>query len=64
MSEKPKWETAPEWAEYLAKDENGAWYWFENAPKVGSNGNWLCAIGCCEEAKCNDDWWQTLEPRP
>jgi len=25
---KPDWKDAPEWANYLAKDENSEWWWF------------------------------------
>ena len=32
---KPKWSTAPEWAEYLAQDENGDWHWYQDAPLAG-----------------------------
>lgn len=29
---KPQWVNAPEWAEYLAMDEDGEWYWYEFEP--------------------------------
>ena len=32
MANKPDWKGAPEWANYLAQDMNGVWYWFEFEP--------------------------------
>lgn len=61
---KPDWKDAPEWANHLAQDENGGWYWFENKPSIGSAGNWNCRHGDCENAKSIDDWDQTLESSP
>lgn len=61
---KPDWKDAPDWAEYLAQDGCGSWYWFERQPKIGRNGNWYVTHGDCEEAICNPDWQETLEPRP
>ena len=29
---KPSWHTAPDWAEYLAMDASGDWYWYEFEP--------------------------------
>lgn len=29
---KPSWKDAPAWAKYLAMDENGGWFWFEEKP--------------------------------
>lgn len=29
---KPEWKTAPEWANYVAMDACGKWFWFENEP--------------------------------
>lgn len=34
---KPDWKTAPDWANYLAMDEDGGWTWFEDRPRKGSN---------------------------
>lgn len=30
------WQTAPFWAEWLAMDENGKWFWHDYEPKKGS----------------------------
>lgn len=29
---KPDWKDAPEWAQWLAMDEDRVWWWFENKP--------------------------------
>ena len=29
---KPAWSDAPEWANYLAMDKNGEWWWHEDKP--------------------------------
>ena len=29
---KPKWEDAPDWANWLAMDANKSWWWFESKP--------------------------------
>ena len=41
---KPNWKDAPEWANYLAMDSDGSWYWFELEPWYDEpNGIWYCA---------------------
>lgn len=29
---KPDWKDAPEWAQYLAQDGDGDWWWYEQQP--------------------------------
>lgn len=67
---KPDWSDAPEWANHLAMDEDGCWYWYELKPTIGSyawrpqgpynaEGNrYLIA------APPRDRWRETLESRP
>jgi hypothetical protein len=31
---KPDWKDAPEWAQWLAMDPDGSWWWFEHEPIV------------------------------
>ena len=31
---KPSWKDAPEWAQYLAMDEDGHWLWYANEPEI------------------------------
>ena len=63
---KPEWRNAPDWAEWMAQDEDGQWGWYENEPPLGS-WSWIWEGG--EWADCNfdgrsDDWTASLEPRP
>ncbi len=30
---KPDWKDAPEWAQWLAVDPDGSWFWFEKEPE-------------------------------
>ena len=30
----PDWKDAPEWAQWLAMEAGGGWYWFENEPEL------------------------------
>ena len=32
MNMKPSWDDAPEWAQWLAMDEDGRWWWYEEKP--------------------------------
>ena len=32
---KPDWKDAPKWAKWLAQNDDGQWYWFENKPTYG-----------------------------
>jgi hypothetical protein len=41
---KPSWDHAPEWANYLAMDSDGCWYWYEKPPVfVPATGWWSCS---------------------
>lgn len=31
---KPNWNDAPEWANYLAQDKTGRWWWFKDEPVI------------------------------
>ena len=33
---KPNWKDAPEWANWLAMDLGGYWWWYEYKPKFSS----------------------------
>ena len=47
---KPDWKDAPEWAEWLAMDGNGAWVWHATEPffDIGDG----CWYGRDEEDEC------------
>jgi len=64
---KPDWKDAPEWAEHLAQDLCGEWWWFDNdLPKPNKNGFVWESEGDCEYAKPlkNKNWQESLEGRP
>ena len=62
---KPDWSNAPSWAQYLAMDEDGAWFWYENEPKQllscwdQNDGNFK-RCGMVEK----NSWTDSLEARP
>lgn len=41
---KPDWKTAPDWAQWLAMDSGGDWYWYEKEPSLRC-GVWLMPRG-------------------
>lgn len=63
---KPDWSTAPDWANYLAKDSNGQWYWFEKKPLL-SMMFWIVnpSNDGKSEIVSEDSWWRnSLEEKP
>lgn len=65
LSGKPGWEVAPEWANWLAQDKSGEWWFYEEKPIPQSfsfGNNFMkerVAFG-----KILGDWRNTLEKRP
>jgi len=61
---KPSWDEAPDFAQYLAMDDNGDWYWYEFKPvqRIAtwgiSAGRYLLAL------KSEGGWRNTMEARP
>jgi len=71
MSNKPSWERAPDWAEWLAMDEDYQWRWYENKPTWRFDtevetvcGQWQTDGEWERAAKPDIIWQNTLEPRP
>ena len=60
---KPDWEYAPEWANFLACDCNGSWFWYENKPMCG-DGEFIAAKRGKFELASSFDWSESLESRP
>jgi hypothetical protein len=60
---KPDWSKAPEWAKFVAQDENGIWYWYEASPARGYS-SWELPELRCELAGSNPHWTMTLDARP
>jgi len=74
VPKKPNWDDAPDWANWLAQDEDGEWYWFEHRP-VLDDGTWVKNTGTSSDleytmadfAGLGDkpmDCWETLQRRP
>jgi ATP-dependent phosphoenolpyruvate carboxykinase len=64
---KPDWKNAPEWANWLAMDRNGEWYWYESKP-VALGVYWLSMhstekLRYISSSVISVDWKETLEPR-
>jgi hypothetical protein len=39
---KPDWKDAPEWANWLAMDGDGYWYWYQGEPTWSEkDGGWM-----------------------
>jgi len=61
---KPDWNDAPEWANYVAMDADGEWFWFAHKPTPHTH-MWGPNGGQCELASATDtNWASTLETRP
>ena len=64
---KPSWGEAPEWANWLAMDEDGSWGWFEAEPEVSDYFDmWDSEYTYLPAGKYygDDDWTESLERRP
>lgn len=63
---KPDWKDAPDGFEYLAMDEDGGWWWYNQKPQAMSV-SWVTDNGDFEMAEGDNeygDWRETLERRP
>ena len=61
---KPDWKDAPEWANWLAKDEQDDWCWYEIEP-IPDVGGWWWSSGSHQYCDLHaDDWKDSLEKRP
>ena len=64
LQNKPSWDKAEDWAEWLAQDEDGEWKWLAGLPGKYVDGWTAVKIkGCCKGIALGD-WWDTLEKRP
>jgi len=74
LQNKPSWEDAPEWAEWIAQDDDGEWKWLGSNPSKYINGWTANKLSCCkkmgsygsviEKGTILGDWRDTLEKRP
>lgn len=68
LQNKPSWKDAPEWAEWMAQDPCGEW-WFYDVKPCGDGGEWDSAVHSDRETVASDgfvlgSWRDTLEKRP
>ena len=64
---KPDWKLAPEWAQYVAEDSDGSWWWHQFKPTMGRLARGWFNAGRHQEARpvtAPNDWRNTLEERP
>lgn len=59
---KPDWKDAPEWAKWVAMDDDGDWYWYEEEP-IPMNLNFVRSAGRMALA-AKPFWRGTLEAKP
>jgi hypothetical protein len=59
---KPDWATAPDWAQWVAQDDDGSWWWFQTEPE-NVDGLWV-ADGDEELALAAPDRSDTKESKP
>ena len=72
MNEEPDWFYAPKWANFVAQDSNGHWYWFEHEPSVCEQDrewqvDWLAYRGASRSDMVYwdaTDWRESLQARP
>lgn len=63
---KPDWKDAPDWANWLAMDADGTWYWFEYEPYPSSDDYWKrhYRLGGMSSRAEYIPWHESLESRP
>lgn len=65
--DKPSWNDAPEWAQWVAQDADGEWFWYEEKPGLASC-TWYENDGedvvFALKGNENPNWRETLEQRP
>ena len=68
LQRKPSWQSAPEWAEWLAQHSTGFWQWGRGTPTQALNGIWYSPeFGATQwtgyHGMVLGDWSDTLERR-
>lgn len=66
---KPQWRNAPAWANWLARDADGTWFWYEQAPDcIPSSGGGMWASPDITSrtaiAGADETWVDSIEKRP
>lgn len=58
------WQSAPAWAQFLAMNSDGEWWWFEHSPEMGCS-LWFTRTGKSELAlKRAVSWTHSVSARP
>jgi hypothetical protein len=61
---KPNWSDSPAWAQYLAMNYDGTWYWYKEKPTLTFSW-WKSTDHLIKHAEViTEDWRDTLEERP
>jgi len=64
--EKPSWEDAPDWAQWLTQDKDGWWKWHKQPPRQSAFADFWHSdglVGFPVRGAPNPDWKDTLECR-
>ena len=65
----PSWKDAPEWANFVAQDQDNTWWWYQVKPEYDGYGSWNQSEPWDHESECEIvilplDAESTLEKRP
>ena len=66
----PSWDDAPEWANWMAMDKDGEWYWFAPRPiKKATEWDSVDGVqaqfsGVTHPNPSSYDWTKSIQPRP
>lgn len=74
MINKPTWDKAPEWANWLACNADGEWFWYEEKPVINTDfecfttyydgsSHGIDSFSYYQEPNNVDNWIDTLEKR-
>lgn len=65
---KPDWKDAPEWAEWVAQDADGTWWFYGYKPRPWLGMCWMTSHPMGRQhphkSEPNKNWRKTLENRP
>ncbi len=59
----PDWKDAPEWANWLAMDADGRWFWYKDKPEAG-HSTFITQTQVWEATPIKPDWKETRQQRP
>jgi hypothetical protein len=60
---KPDWKDAPEWANWLAMDADGKWFWHEYEPRLRQR-DWDSFGAISLAGDTNSHWEEAISCRP